>query len=92
MDKDILVTLLELAPKTQDFQVYKRHDVALLGPKSGRAQYEEGKRDREDEKDKKSRENERGERGKRSNCGNKVNPIIGKSNSFEASIYYHIIY
>ena len=42
LDEDVLVTLLELALKIRDSQVYKRHDVASLDPKSGRAQYKEG--------------------------------------------------
>ena len=52
LDEDVLVTLLKLAPKTQDSQVYKRHDIAPLSPKSGRAQYEEGQKGGEDGKDK----------------------------------------
>ena len=36
LDEDILVMLLELAPKTQDSQMYKCHNVATLGPKIGR--------------------------------------------------------
>ena len=34
LNKDILVTALERAPKIWDFQIYKCHDVALFGPKS----------------------------------------------------------
>ncbi len=39
LDKDILVTLLELAPKIRTSQVYQHHDIASLSLKSGRAQY-----------------------------------------------------
>ena len=92
LDKDFLVTSLKLVLKTQDSQVYKCHDVALLGLKSGRAQYEEGKRGRKNEKDKRDRENERGKRGEEGHCRNKVNLMVEKSSDFEASVYYHIIY
>ena len=37
LDEDILVILLELAPKIWDSQMYKCHDVAPFGPKSRRA-------------------------------------------------------
>lgn len=36
LDKDTLVMALERAPKTRDFQVYKRNDIASLSSKSGR--------------------------------------------------------
>ena len=92
LDKDVLVTSLKLVPKTQDSQVYKRHDVAPLGPKSGRAQYGEGQRGGEDGKDKRGGENGRGERGGGGHRRNKVNPMVGESSGFEASVYHHIIY
>ena len=91
LDKDVLVMSLKLVPKTWDSQVYKRHDVAPLGPKSGRAQYEEGQRDGEDGKDKRGGENERGEMGRGGHRGNKVNPIVEESSGSEASVYHHII-
>lgn len=92
LDEDVLVTSLKLAPKTRDSQVYKRHDVAPLGPKSGRAQYGEGQRGGEDGKDKRGGENGRGERGGGGHRGNKVNPMVGESSGSEASVYHHIIY
>ena len=92
LDKNILVTLLELSPKTQDFQMYKRHNILSLGPKSGRAQYGEGQRGGKNGKDKKGGENERSEKGRRDHCGNKVNLIVKKNSGFEASVYHHKIY
>ena len=92
LNEDVLVILLELVAKTGDFQVYKYHDVAPLGCKSGRAQYEEGQKGGEDEKDKKDGENGKSERGGGRYRGNKVNPIVKESSGSEASVYYHIIY
>ncbi len=37
LNKDVLVTLLDLTPKIQTSQVHQRHDVIPLGPKSGKA-------------------------------------------------------
>ena len=37
LDEDVLITSLKLAPNTQDSQMYRRHDITSLGPKSGRA-------------------------------------------------------
>ena len=65
LDEDVLVTSLELASKTQHPLVYKRYDVALLGPKSGRAQYRKGQREGENGKDKSGGENRRGKRSGR---------------------------
>ena len=62
---------LKAAPKIQSSQVYQRHDVAIFGAKSGRAQYEKGQQGWEDGKGKKggkdgkskrSREDEEGEK------------------------------
>ena len=92
LDQDVLVTLLKLALKTRDSQVNKRHDVAPLGPKSGKAQYGEHQRGGEDGKDKKGGENGRGERGGGGHRGNKVNPMVEKSSSSKTSVYHHIIY
>lgn len=82
---------LKLAPKTQDFQGNKCYDIAPLGSKSERVQYREDQRGREDGKDKRGRENEGYERGGGGHWGKKVNPLIGETSGFEASIYYHII-
>ena len=71
--------------------MYKCHDVAPLGPKSGRAQYGESQRSGEDEKDKRDRENGRGERDGGGHRGNKVNLVVGESSGSKASIYHHII-
>ena len=92
LDENVLVMLLELAPKTQDSQVYKCHNVALFGPKSGRAQYKKGQKGGKNRKDKRGRENKRGKRDRGGHYRNKVNPMVGKSSGFETSIYYHIIY
>lgn len=92
LDKNILITSFRLAPKTQNFQVYKRHDVACFSPMNGRTQYREGQKEEEDKKDKRSRENGSSERGRGDHCGNKINPVVRKSRYFEANIYYHIIY
>ena len=91
-DEDISVTALERAPKTQDSQVYKCHNIAPLSLKNGRAQYWEGSRDKEDGRDKRGRENRKGKRDRGGHRGNKVNPVVGKSNGFETSVYHHIIY
>ena len=65
--------------------MYKRHDVAPLGPKSGRAQYgkiqrggEDGKgqRSREDGKGKRGGEDGKGEKGGGGHRRNKVNPVV----------------
>ena len=72
--------------------MYKRHDIAPLDPRSGRAQYGEGQRGGEDGKDKRGGENGRGEMGGGGHCGNKVNPMVEESSGSEASIYHHIIY
>ena len=92
MDEDVLVTSLKLAPKTRDSQVYKRNDVAPLGPKNERAQYGEGQRGGEDGKDKRGRENGRGERGREGHRENKINSMVGESSGSEVSVYHHIIY
>ena len=81
-----------LATKIWDFQVYKRHNVAPLGPKNERAQDGEGQRGREDGKDKRGKENRRAERGGRGHCGNKVNSVVRESSNSKASVYHHIIY
>ena len=92
LDKDVLVILLELAPKTQDSQVYKRHNIASFSLKSGRTQYKEGQKGRKNGKDKKDRKNGKDEKGGGDHYGNKVNPLVGKSSGFEASVYHHIIF
>ena len=92
LGEDVSVIALERVPKTRDSQLYKRHNVALLGPKSRRVQYGEGQRGWEDGKDKKGRENRKGERGRGGHRKNKVNPVVGKSSSSKASVYHHIIY
>ena len=92
LDEDVLVTALERAPKTQNSQVYKCHNIILLGPKNGRIQYGKGQKSGEDEKDKKSGENGRVERGGRDYCRNKVNLVVEESSSFKLSVYHHIIY
>ncbi len=89
LDKDVLVTSLEPAPKIQASQVHQRYNVAPLGPKNGRAQYGNSQRDGEDGKGKRGGENEKGERGY---WRNKVDPVVEKSSSSEAKDYYHIIY
>ena len=91
LNEDVLVTLLELVLEIRDSQVYKRHDITPLGPRSGRTQYGEGLKGGEDGKDKRGRENRRGERGGGAHCGNKVNPIVGESSGPQASFYHHII-
>lgn len=91
MDKNVSVTLLELALKTRDFKVYKYRDIVSLGPKSERAQYKERQRDREDGKNKRNRENERGKRSEEGHRGNKLNTLVGKSSGSETSVYHHII-
>ena len=92
LDDDVSVIALERAPQTRNSQVFKRYYVALLGPKSGRAQYGDGQRGGEDRKDKRSRENRRDERDGGGHWGNKVNLVVEESSSSETSIYYHIIY
>lgn len=92
LDKDVPVTLLQLTSKTQNYPIYKSHDVTLFSLKSGKTKYEKGQRDRKNKKNKKSGENGRDERDKEDYCGNEVNPIVEKSSGFETSFYYHIIY
>lgn len=36
LDKNVLIMMLGLAPKIQDFYVYKCYNVISFGPKSGR--------------------------------------------------------
>ena len=72
--------------------MYKRHDIAPLGPKNRKAQYKEGQKSGEDGKDKKGRENERVERGERDHYGNKINLVVEKSSNSETSVYHHLIY
>ncbi len=79
MDKDVL---LEPAPKIRASQVHERHDVALLGPKSGRSQYGNSQRGGEDGKGKRGGENGKVERGHR---GNKVDPVVEESSGSEES-------
>ncbi len=69
--------------------MHQHHDVLPLGPKSGRAQYENSQRGGEDGKGKRGGENGKGERGHR---GNKVDTAVEESNGPKASDYYHIIY
>ena len=92
MDEDVLVTLLKLAPKTRDSQVYKRHDVVPFGPKSGRAQYGEDYWGGENGKDKRGGKNGRGEKVGGDHCGNKINPMVEESSGFKVSVYHHKIY
>lgn len=75
--------LLKLASKIRDSQVHQYHDIILFGPKSRRAQYEKGQRDRENRKDKKSI---------RSYHENKVDLVVRESSNFETNVYYYIIY
>ncbi len=89
MDEDVPITSLEPAPKIRASQVHQCHDVAPLGPKSGRAQYGNSQRGGEDGKSKRGGENGKSERGHR---GTKVDPLVEESSGFEASDYYHIIY
>ena len=92
MDKDVLVTSLKLAPKTQNSQIYKHHNIAPFGPKSEKAQYGESQKGGENRKDKGDGENGRVERSGRGYCENKINLIVGKSSGSKASVYHHIIY
>lgn len=80
---NISVTSLELMSRIQDFIIYQHHDVITFSPKSRRAQYRKGQRDRE---------NRKGERGGEDHQRNKVDLVVGESSGSEASVYYHIIY
>lgn len=71
--------------------MYKRHDGAPFSPKSRRTNYGERQMGGENEKDKRVGENRRVERGKKEYRGNKVNPMVGESSGFQASVYYHMI-
>lgn len=64
--------------------MHQTHNVKLLGPKIGRAQYGNSQWNREDGKDKKSEENRKDERDERSHWRNKVDPMVEKNNSSEA--------
>ena len=99
LDKDISIILLEPAPKIQDSQVHQRHNIAIFGAKSEKAQYGKGQRGWEDEKGKRSGKNGKGKRGKEdgkgkrsreSHWGNKVNLMVMENSSSEASVYHHI--
>lgn len=92
MNKNVWVKLLRLAPKFQDFQVYKPYDVTAFSPKNGRAKYEKSQRDREDRKDKKDGENKKSERDRGGHRGNKVNLVVEESSGFKANVYYHKLY
>ncbi len=72
--------------------MHQCYDIASLGPKSRRAQYENSQRDREDGKVMGGGENRMGERGGGGHQENKVDPMVEKSSDSEASDYYHIIY
>ena len=92
LDEDVLLMLLELVPETQNPLVYKCYDIASFDLKNGRTQYGEGQKGEKDGKDKRGRENGKDERDKRGHCRNKKKPMVGESNRFEASVYYHITY
>ena len=51
LDENVSVTALERPPKTWDSQIYKRHDVLSLSPKSGRVQYGESQKGGKNRKD-----------------------------------------
>lgn len=70
MDKDVLVTSLELAPKTQDCQVYKCCHIIPLVLKSERAKYGKSQKNRLDGKNKRDGENKRSERDGKSHRQN----------------------
>ena len=72
--------------------MHQCHDVATLGAKSGRAQYEKGQQDRKDGKDKKGRKDGKGEKSRESYWGNKVNSVVKENCGSEASVYHYIIY
>lgn len=92
LDKNISTMLLGLAPKIQDFQIYKRYDVTSLSFMNEKAQDREGQKSKENEKDKRSKENRRGEKDKRSHCRKKINPMIRKSSGSKINVYHCIIY
>lgn len=92
LDEDVSVTLLELTTKTWDSQIYKRHDITSLSYKSGKAQYEEGQRNKKNEKNKRDGKNRKGERGRKNHYGNKINLVVEENGSFKISVLYHIIY
>lgn len=50
LDANILVAVLELVSRIQNFQVYQGHDVISLSPKNKRAQYEKSQKSRENKK------------------------------------------
>lgn len=63
--------------------IYQCHDIALLGPKSGRVIYAKSQSDGE---------NKKSEKGGGNYQRNKVDLIIGKNSSYETNVDYHIIY
>lgn len=92
-----LPTLLEEEPldkddQIPDSQVHQCHDVATLGPKSGRAQYGNNSRSRENGKNNKGGEYRKRKRGGRDYWGNKLDPGVEKSSGSETSDYFHKIY
>ena len=72
--------------------MHQRHDVATLGAKNRRAQYEKGQQGGEDRKGKRGGEDGEGERNGEGHWRNKVNLVVRENSDSEASIYYHIIY
>ena len=91
LDKDALVTLLERAPCTQDFEVYECHGIALFSPKSRKHNM---KRDKGVERMIRIKAIERNKRVRGvegGHCGNKINLVIRKRSGSEANVYYHIL-
>ena len=92
LDNNISITLLELALKICNSQVYQHYDIAIFYPKSRKVQYGKGQRSGEDRKSEKGREDGEGERSKESYHRNKIYLIVKKSSYFKVNVYYHIIY
>lgn len=91
LNEDVLNRSSGLTPKTGDFQVHQRLDVALLVSK---AEEHDMERVRGVEKmgSQRGGEDGKGERGGKGRQGNKINPVVGGNSGSEASGYHHIIY
>lgn len=83
LDDDVLNRSSRLAPKSEDSQVYQRHDIILFSFKSRRSQFEKVQKGEKEEKYQKS---------EKSHVEGKINPMIGKTVFSKINIYHHKIY
>lgn len=81
-----------LAPKTGNSQMHQCHDNVSLNLTCERTQYKKGQRGEKKRKVQRGREDKKNEGDGKSRWGNKINPMVERNSSFDASGYHHTIY